>query len=176
MTLIVVERAFDAARSFEEVQDKERGAAWCFEKQRVRRVRALFARDGLRMIGMYEAPDMEAMRTTQRTAGLPIERAWAATPIVDAVAEPATGHVLAIVQRTVPSAITLEQIRHLTTDPTGCGRRLGVAHVGAFVSLDLSRMICVFHAPDLESVRVGNRQMGLPADAVWSSELLGAPA
>jgi hypothetical protein len=126
------------------------------------------------MICMYEAPDVESVRTTQRTAGLPVAHAWAATPVVDAVATAPSGFVLAVAQRALPTGVTLDHVRYLATDPTGCGQRLRIVHFGAFLALDCSRMVCMYYTPDLESVRVANRESGTPIEALWSGELIGA--
>lgn len=175
MTLVAVERAFETTQQLGELQAKLRAAAWCFEAQRVRFRQTFFARDGRRMICIYEASDVESVRTTQRTAGLPVEHAWAATPIVDTAVEPPSGYVLAVVQRALPEGITIEQVQHLATDPTGCGKRLRLVHFGAFLALDLRRMVCAYYTPDLESVRVANRETGTPIEALWSGELFRAP-
>lgn len=46
----------------------------CFQLHRVRLLRGYLSRDGLRMIGLYQAPDAEAIRIAQRQARLPADR------------------------------------------------------------------------------------------------------
>jgi hypothetical protein len=44
----------------------------------------------------------------------------------------------------------------------------------SYLSSDKRRMICVYEAPDAESVRIANRQGELPFDRVWTATLYGA--
>ncbi|MCA9773972.1 MAG: DUF4242 domain-containing protein [Myxococcales bacterium] len=79
MELVIVERAFGEPVEFQSLQDLEDKAAWCLELHGVRFLRTFLSSDGRRMICLYEAPDAEAVRKSQRTAGLPFERVWTAT-------------------------------------------------------------------------------------------------
>ena len=66
--------------------------------------------------------------------------------------------------------MTLERVSYQLTDPTGCGKRLGLMRVGAFLSLDGHRLCCVFYSPDLESVRVASRESGMPIERLWTAD------
>jgi len=78
MARVMVERKFDAAESFEDLQAREDAFAWCAEQHQVTFVRSYFSKDRKRMICEYEAPDAEAVRKLQRTASMPFERIWTA--------------------------------------------------------------------------------------------------
>lgn len=75
----MVERKFDQAASFEELQAREDSFSWCAEQHRVTFIRSYFSKDRTKMICEYEAPDAEAVRALQRTASMPFERIWTAT-------------------------------------------------------------------------------------------------
>ncbi len=79
MTLVVVERKFPEPAMFDEIQAIEDAGAWCLDLHQVRFLRTYFSSDRQRMICLYEAPDAEAVRRSQRRIGLPFERVWAAT-------------------------------------------------------------------------------------------------
>ena len=79
MTLVVVEREFPEPAVFDEIQAVEDAGAWCLDLHQVRFVRTYFSSDRQRMICLYEAPDAESVRLSQRRIGLPFERVWAAT-------------------------------------------------------------------------------------------------
>jgi hypothetical protein len=79
MARVMVERRFDEATSFEELQAREDSFAWCSEQHEVKFIRSYFSKDRKRMICEYEAPDAEAVRRVQRTASMPFERIWTAT-------------------------------------------------------------------------------------------------
>jgi hypothetical protein len=42
-----------------------------------------------------------------------------------------------------------------------------------FFSADRRRMVCLYQAPDAESVRLAQREAAMPLDAVWAFERLG---
>lgn len=75
---VMVERAFPGPVAFAEVQAQEDRHAWCLEAHGVRFLRSYFAADRRRMLCVYAGPDAEAVRQVQVTAGLPVERVWAA--------------------------------------------------------------------------------------------------
>lgn len=79
MARVMVERTFDEAAVFDDVQAQEDAFAWCAEQYEVQFIRSFFSKDRKRMICEYEAPDAEAVRTLQRTASLPFDRIWTAT-------------------------------------------------------------------------------------------------
>ena len=79
MARVMVERKFDEAASFEELEAREDSFAWCAEQNDVKFIRTYFSKDKTRMICEYEAPDAEAVRRLQRTASMPFERIWTAT-------------------------------------------------------------------------------------------------
>ncbi|MDM0117738.1 DUF4242 domain-containing protein [Variovorax sp. J22R133] len=45
-----------------------------FQRHHVRLLRSYLSADGMRMIGLYQAPDTESIRAAQREAGLPVQR------------------------------------------------------------------------------------------------------
>ena len=176
MTIVIVERAFETDTTPQELQAKEDAVQWCFSAQRVKFLRSYCALDQRHMICMYDAPDAEAVRTAQRSAGLPVEHAWPATVITDAAFERPRGYSLVVAQRALPKGITREHIEHLATDPNGCNKRFRLQHLAAFLSSDCSRMFCAYHSPDLESIRIANRESGAPIERLWTASTFGPPA
>jgi len=79
MERVMVERKFDEAQWFDDLQAQEVSFAWCAEQHQVTFIRSYFSRDRRRMICEYDAPDAEAVRKLQRTARMPFERIWTAT-------------------------------------------------------------------------------------------------
>ncbi len=78
-SLIVVERNFESATDFAAVVGALREKAqWCLDQYRVRPVCSYFARDRKRMVCVYRAPDAEAVRRVQNSAGLGYEQVWPA--------------------------------------------------------------------------------------------------
>jgi hypothetical protein len=81
---------------------------------------------------------------------------------------------LAVAQRALPDGMTLEEAQYRATDPRGCRARLRLHLFGAFLALDGRRMCCAYYTPDLESVRVANRESNLPIESLWAAELIHA--
>jgi hypothetical protein len=79
--LAMVERSFAQPATFETIRDAAMRSC-CFQLHRVRPVRTHVARDGRRMLCVFEAPDVEAIRYANTQAGLPYDAIWAANEIV----------------------------------------------------------------------------------------------
>lgn len=80
---VVVERRWDSPVALDDIQAIEDAGAHCLETWNVRFARTFFSSDRTRMACLYRAPDAEAVRMAQRQAGMPVERVWAATPVLD---------------------------------------------------------------------------------------------
>lgn len=78
MARVIVERSFPEPVEFSEVQAREDRSAWCMQAHHVRFVRSYFSLDRRRMICVYDAPDAEAVRRANETAGLPFDHVWVA--------------------------------------------------------------------------------------------------
>ena len=77
MARVMVERKFDEAESFEDLQAREDSFVWCAEQHQVTFIRSYFSKDRKRMICEYEAPDAESVRIAQRQATMPVDFVWA---------------------------------------------------------------------------------------------------
>lgn len=82
-TLAVVERAFAEPVNMQMFGDAQ-ARAICFDLHRVRLVRSHLATDGRRILCLFEAPDLEAVRYANTKAGLPYDAVWAAQEIMPA--------------------------------------------------------------------------------------------
>lgn len=76
-----------------------------------------------------------------------------------------------VVEREFPEALTPDRVRELAAKANGCLDLYRVEGVRSYLSPDGTRMICVFRAPDAESVRMALRDGGSPPATVWSSTL-----
>ena len=169
MSTVVVERGFAEPVAFEDVQAIEDRGAGCLEAHGVRFVRSFFSRDRRRMVCLYDAPDAESVRLVQREAGLPFERAWAAWPLRHDGPEPEGDAV--VVERTLAEPLDEGAIRGAAARAAWCLREWGCRVVWSFLSRDGRRSICVFAAPDAESVRQVQRATGMPYEAAWPASV-----
>jgi hypothetical protein len=76
--LVLVERSFSDPVVLDELQAIEDAAAWCLDTHRVKFLHTYFSADHRRLVCVYAAPDVEAVRETQSTAAMPFDRVWAA--------------------------------------------------------------------------------------------------
>ncbi len=171
---VVVERSFDEAKAFDELQRAEDAVAWCLEQHDVHFRRSYLSLDGRSMVCLYDAPDAESVRVTQRKGGLPFTRIWPATelPASDRSVSP-PGYSTVIVERDLPAGMTLEQIRAMVAARDPCFDLHRAELLVSHVSHDVHRMVCVFSAPDAESVRRANTQAKQPMSRAWTATVHG---
>lgn len=84
MAFVVVERELPEKRAFEDLQAMEDAAKWCLDLHEVSFIRSYFSASGTRMICLYEAPDAESVRISQRKAGLPVDACYVCNVYGDA--------------------------------------------------------------------------------------------
>jgi len=176
MALVIVERQFEALRTFEDIAAQEAAASWCLSTHNVRYLRSYFSRDRRHMICFYDAPDAEAVRATQRTAQLPVSFVYSVDTIVERSAELRDRYSIVVAQRDLEQRFTRDEIVHAASDPMGCHERQRLTHVGAYMSVDRSRMVCIFYGPDAEAVRASDRQAGVPLERAWVADAFHAEA
>lgn len=75
--IALVERSFADPADYAQVRAAEETGACSKDLRGVRFLRSYLSSSRKRMVCLYEAPDVEAVRTVNRHAGLPFERAWA---------------------------------------------------------------------------------------------------
>jgi hypothetical protein len=79
---------------------------------------------------------------------------------------------LVIVERTFEQPADIESVQEAGKRAQWCLDLHNVKFVRSYVSNDRRRMMCVYEAPDAESVRIVNSTAKLPFDRVWSASLL----
>lgn len=76
MTRLIVERTFEEPLSEADHKAAGERLAPCTEMYGVRWIRSYLSADRRRMICEYEAPDAEAVRLSNRSAGVSFDRVW----------------------------------------------------------------------------------------------------
>jgi len=175
MAIVVVERDFEVPAVFEDVAAQEEAFAWCLEENGVNFLHTYFAIDKKKMVCVYNAPDAEAVRRTQRQAAMPVTTIWSAeTLIADGATAPRPdgSRAIVVVERKFPETIALDQMRQMLKNNEWCFTANAVDVVDTYVTPSCDSTICVFTAPDAEAVRKANRTLKLPAQRVWSATFL----
>jgi hypothetical protein len=164
MTDIFLERNFDPPLSVDDVCSMAAESSWCYAAHHVEWRGSLLATGGRLMLCWFRAPDAESARLALRSANADLKSLWIGT--VHDGAEPAGANVL--VKRTFDEPVALEKIQALGDAGAWCMQAYRVKFARTFFSLDRKRMICLYRAPDAESVRLAQRESGMPLDEVWS--------
>jgi hypothetical protein len=143
----------------------------CFALYRVEWKRSCLASDGKHMFCWFTAPDAESMRQALRKAGAD-NTTWPGTvhdaPGPDA---PPIDSANVVVERSFEEPVSLDEIQAIEDKGAWCLENHNVKFVRTFFSSDRKRMICLYRAPDAESVRLAQRQAKMPVDSVWSFRL-----
>lgn len=142
----------------------------CLELHRVEWMGSLLSPDGHRMVCRFRAPDAESLRIVFRTVGVvDLHCLWPGTlherPGLTE-AEGASANVL--VRRRFEQPVSVDEIQALEDAGSWCLEARRVKFIRTYFSTDCKRMICLYHAPDAESVRQAQRQANMPVEDVWA--------
>jgi hypothetical protein len=76
---------------------------------------------------------------------------------------------LVVVERDFPEPEEIDGLQAREDAVAWCLEERDVTFLRTYFSLDRRRMVCIYRAPDAESVRYTQRRAGLPVSAVWSA-------
>ncbi|CAM3312932.1 nickel-binding protein [Halomonas lysinitropha] len=170
---LVLERRFATPLSAELVRTLSEAAESCFSLHRVAWEGSLLARDGRRMVCRFRAPDVESARNALRQAGAEITTLWPGTihdaPGLDTGALAAAN---VLVERAFAAPVSLAAIQAREDAGAACLQNHRVRFVRTLFSRDAKRMLCLYRAPDAESVRLAQHQAGMPLERVWAFQTI----
>ncbi len=168
MSYIVVERVLEEPFEWEVFREIYGQARACLDLHRARLLRSYLASDALRVTCLFEAPDAEAVRDANRQAGLPVTRVWPASlhrpPAGGPSQEPGS---VVLVEREFDAPAVFEEIQAREHAGAWCMDQHDVRFVRTYFARDRKRMICLYAAPDAESVRIAQHTIGMPVTRVW---------
>ncbi len=72
-----------------------------------------------------------------------------------------------MLERTLPQPVDEAAIRDAAARGVWCLEQHGCRTVWSYLSHDGRRCLCVFAAPDAESVRHSQRRIGMPYETAW---------
>jgi hypothetical protein len=164
VTDVFLERRFDPPLTVAELRAMTADSPDCFTIHRVAWCESFLAQSGTRMVCRFTAPDAESARIALREAGLDTRVLWSGT-IHHA---PAQAQANVLVERRFDTPVELETLQAIEDASAACLNNHRVRFTRTFFSLDRRRMLCLYEAPDAESVRIAQRQAGMPVEQVWS--------
>jgi hypothetical protein len=168
MPELFVERTFESPLTPDDVLATATDARSCFQLHRVDWRVSLLAAGGRKMVCRFHAPDAESLRIALRASGAPARRLWPGTvhdgPNLSA-ADQASANVA--IERSFEVPVAVEEIQ--AAEENGwCAQAYNVTFLRTYVSSDRKRMICLYRAPDAEAVRMAQRYMKMPVEAIWA--------
>lgn len=166
---VVVERHWDLPLTDAAMRATIASTEQCLSIHRVEWQASLLSVDGRQLICHFVGPDAESVRVALRQAGAKPGDAWPGT-VHDAPG--VSGEDLAqanvVVSRRFDEPAVFEEVQALEDAASGCLELHRVDFVRTFFSADRRRMICLYRAPDAESVRLAQREARMPVDRVWA--------
>lgn len=168
MTDIILERIWERPRTRSEIA-KMSVPDVCFELHRVRRLAALISTDAKRMVCHLKGPDADSCRMALRRKTADVRTLWRGT-VHDAPGTSGLDFHSAnvLVARRFEAPTSVETVQALEDRYIECLERLRVRFLRTYLSTDRRRMICLYRAPDADSVRRAQRESGMPVESVWA--------
>lgn len=172
MPELFLERSFDPPISRDDVLVMGRKGRDCFALHRVAWQGSHLATGGHRMVCRFSAPDAESVRIALRTTGAPTGRLWEGT-VHDGPGYRDGGPAAnVLIGRSFDTPLAEEEIEAVEAHGW-CAETHRVTFVRTYVSIDRRRLLCLYRAPDAESVRLAQRSMRLPVDDLWAFTFIG---
>lgn len=171
MTDVFVQRRYEPPLDDEGFEAMARDGADCLALYGVQWRLSLLSADGRRLVCWFRAPDAESTRLALRKAGSREAAPWSGT-VHDAPGDaPPPSAANVAVERSFTAPVALAEIQAREDAGAHCLETRNVRFVRTFFSRDRRRMVCLYRAPDAESVREAQRAAGMPLDAAWSFRL-----
>ena len=177
MANVVLERQFNPSLSPSDFKSMALAAVDCLDLYRAEWQESLLAEDGDTLLCRFIAPDVESVRMVSRGDKAAGKVAWSGT--VHDTGRAGLANV--VVERRFDGPVTVESLQAIEDAAAWCMDLHKVTFLRTFFSADCKRMICLYQAPDAESVRLAQHQAGMPVERVWpchhyTGENLSAPA
>ncbi len=164
MTPVVLERRFEPPMTADDFTAMALESASCLTVYRVEWRESLLAEDGSRLLCRFEAPDAESVRMIARDPRAQTKVAWSGT-VHDTGREDVPN---VVVERAFEEPVTVEELQAVEDAGAWCMDLHKVTFLRTFFSSDRRRMICLYKAPDAESVRLAQEKAGMPMERAWS--------
>jgi hypothetical protein len=174
MTDVILERKFETALTPADVWQMAADATGCFDIHRVAWHGSLLSADGHKMICWFSAADLESARLALRETGDDAVMCWrGSVHTLPGLSKEDIASANVLVERGFENAVTLQEIQDIEDAGIGCLEMRSVRFIRSFFAADQRRMICLYSAPDLESVRQAQRGAAVPFDEAWAFRKIG---
>jgi len=181
MAFVILEQCLPPPVRIADVEALECQSEWCRQQYRVRHVSSLLSIDGQHLVCLFDAPDAEALRSVMRQLSQPYAALWAASvhapPQQPPTAPlPTSEPALVVVERRFPQPVDFESVQAIEERGARCLEAHRVRFLRTYFARDRCRMICLYNAPDAESVRVAQTQAGMMLERAWAAVRYESPS
>lgn len=177
---VIVARGFKAPIGEADINAALAQHGWCMDVHRTVYRWSYFSRAGTRLVCRFSAPDAESVRQALRPA--PPRPDYAHTvsvhrpPNCDDAPPDIGPDSLIVVERNFDSAVEFAAVQALEDKGQWCLNQHRVRLLRSYFARDRKRMVCLYRAPDAESVRHVQTSIGLPYEQAWPAVVFLAPA
>jgi hypothetical protein len=170
MTDVIVKRNFSPPLDLPAIYDMATESGSCFNIYRVRWHGSMLTGNGARLVCHFDSPDTESTRMALRQTGAEKFSLWPVT-VHESPDNPNLDPNVAV-ERSWEEPVDMADIQAMEDAGSWCLDTYNVKFVRTYFSTDRKRMLCLYAAPDAESVRQAQRQINMPMDNVWAFELI----
>ena len=169
MVHLFLEQSFNPPMSVESVRTITRDRSDCCIMHNVHWCSSLLTADGRKMVCQFQSPDMESVRTALREVDVDTSILWPGTihenpGLIDSARSSAN----VLVSRHFKEPVLLEDVQAKEDAGAWCLEAHNVLFILTYFSVDRTRMLCLYCAPDAESVRLAQTGAGMVFDSVRS--------
>jgi Protein of unknown function (DUF4242) len=176
VTDVFLERHFDPPIHRAAVLDGAAAMADALRRRQVHWLGSLLTANGHEVLCGFRGPDVEAVRAALAAAEVDVATCWIGTIHGSSdPPDPDPAATLVLVGRRFDEPVTMESIQAIEFANRGYLESRQVRFLRSYFSEDQRRMLCLYQAPDAESVRVTQLQAGMPFDTVSPVEWVDSP-
>jgi hypothetical protein len=164
METVVMERTFNPPIDGKTFREMAAGLADCLVLYRAQWQESFLSEDGSSLTCCFHAPDSESVRMMARDDGSQYKRVWAGSEHDTARA----GAANVVVERRFEDPVTVESLQAIEDAAAWCLELHKVTFLRTYFSADKKSMLCLYQAPDAESLRLAQHQAGMPVERIWA--------
>jgi hypothetical protein len=163
---VILEREFDPRLTPDGFRCMALESVDCLSIYRIEWQESMLATDGARLLCRFQAPDAESVRQVAQDPAVRARVAWTGT-VHDTGRD---GSANVVVARDFDEPTTVEAMQAIEDAAAWCLEQRQVTFLRTFFSTNCRRMLCLYQAPDAESVRQAQREAGMPVERVWACQ------
>jgi hypothetical protein len=166
MATVVMERGFNPPIGEADFRRMQEDLDDCVRIYRAHWQESFLATDGSSLTCCFSAPDAESVRMLSRGDASSQKLVWAG--VMHTTDRPGRANV--VVERRFEEPVMFESVQAMAIAAEWCMRQHKVTVLRTYFSADRRNMLCLYQAPDAESVRLAQHQANMPVDRVWACQ------